>query len=211
MAKTLFGGSAVLTGALLLSALALNAIPSVAEHLAGNPNAEHLAGNSNQTIQARQTILEGQGLLGEIAAPAALPETPEAANPATFAGAAGADAGRAALSSSAKNTETTPAAAAARFTATAYALRGRTASGAQVRRGLIAADRRVLPLGTRVRLEAGGYSGEYLVADTGGAVRGRKIDIWVPSTREALRFGRRPVKLTVLSYGGRRAPKAKRT
>jgi 3D (Asp-Asp-Asp) domain-containing protein len=85
------------------------------------------------------------------------------------------------------------------FTATAYSLRGRTASGRQVSRGLIAADRRVLPIGTRVRLTAGSYSGEYLVADTGGAVRGRKIDIWVPSTGEAMRFGRRPVKLTVLT------------
>jgi 3D (Asp-Asp-Asp) domain-containing protein len=85
------------------------------------------------------------------------------------------------------------------FTATAYSLRGRTASGGGVRRGIIAADRRVLPIGTRVRLEAGSYSGEYLVADTGGAVRGRKIDIWVPQTSEAMRFGRRPVRLTVLT------------
>ena len=85
------------------------------------------------------------------------------------------------------------------FTATAYSLGGRTATGAGVRRGIIAADRRVLPLGTRVRLEAGSYSGEYVVADTGGAVRGRKIDIWVPQTSEAMRFGRRPVKLTVLA------------
>ena len=85
------------------------------------------------------------------------------------------------------------------FTATAYSLRGRTASGRPVTRGLIAADRRVLPLGTRVRIEAGSYSGEYLVADTGGAVRGRKIDIWVPNTGEAMKFGRRPIKLTVLT------------
>ena len=85
------------------------------------------------------------------------------------------------------------------YTATAYSLRGRTATGAGVRRGIIAADRRVLPLGTRVRLEAGSYSGEYVVADTGGAVRGRKIDIWVPNTSEAMRFGRRPVRLTVLT------------
>ncbi len=85
------------------------------------------------------------------------------------------------------------------YTATAYSLRGRTANGGFVRRGVIAADRRVLPIGTRVRLEAGSYSGEYVVADTGGAVRGRKIDIWVPSTSEAMRFGRRPVKLTVLT------------
>ncbi len=87
------------------------------------------------------------------------------------------------------------------FTATAYALRGRTASGSHVRRGVIAADRRVLPMGTRVRLETtSGHSGEYIVADTGGAIRGNKIDIWVPSNGEAMRFGRRKVKLTVMQY-----------
>ena len=87
------------------------------------------------------------------------------------------------------------------FIATAYSLHGRTASGRLVSRGLIAADRRVLPIGTRVRLEAGAYSGEYIVADTGGKVRGRKIDIWVPNTGEAMRFGRRAIRLTVLMRG----------
>jgi len=91
------------------------------------------------------------------------------------------------------------------YVATAYSLRGRTASGRLVAKGLIAADPRHLPLGSRVRLEAGSYSGEYLVADTGSLVRGKRIDIWTPSSREAMRFGRRTVKLTVLSYGGRRA------
>jgi len=57
------------------------------------------------------------------------------------------------------------------YLATAYSLRGRTASGKGVSRGLIAADPRVLPLGTRVRLEAGSLSGEYEVADTGGGVK----------------------------------------
>jgi 3D (Asp-Asp-Asp) domain-containing protein len=90
------------------------------------------------------------------------------------------------------------------YTATAYAFPGRTASGRLVGKGVIAADPRVLPLGSRVRVEAGNWSGEYVVADTGGAIRGRKIDIWVPTTGEACRFGRRKVKLTVLSYGGRR-------
>jgi hypothetical protein len=75
---------------------------------------------------------------------------------------------------------------------------------------MIAADPRLLPLGSRVRLEAGGYTGEYLVADTGGAVRGRRIDIWIPTAREALRFGRRIVKLTVLSYGPKRGAVNKR-
>jgi 3D (Asp-Asp-Asp) domain-containing protein len=90
------------------------------------------------------------------------------------------------------------------YVATAYSLRGRTASGRLVAKGLIAADPRHLPLGSRVRLEAGAYSGEYLVADTGSMVRGRRIDIWTPSSREAMRFGRRTVKLTVLSLGGKK-------
>ncbi len=94
------------------------------------------------------------------------------------------------------------------YTATAYSLRGRTASGRPVARGLIAADPSVLPLGTRVRLEAGNWSGEYLVADTGGAVRGRKIDIWTPTTREAMQFGKRIVRLTVLEFGGKKAKPA---
>jgi 3D (Asp-Asp-Asp) domain-containing protein len=89
------------------------------------------------------------------------------------------------------------------YVATAYSLRGRTASGRPVAKGLIAADPKHLPLGSRVRLDAGPYSGEYLVADTGTMVRGRRIDIWTPTSREAMRFGRRTVKLTVLSLGRR--------
>jgi len=100
-----------------------------------------------------------------------------------------------------------PVSEAVHYVATAYSLRGKTASGRYVSQGMIAADPRVLPLGSRVRLEAGPWSGEYVVADTGGAIRGRKIDIWTPSSREAMRFGRRKVKLTVLSYPTRRAVK----
>ena len=103
-----------------------------------------------------------------------------------------------------------PANPSQQFIATAYCLRGRTASGRSVAKGIIAADRRVLPLGTRVRLDAGRYSGEYLVADTGGKIRGRKIDIWMPSGSEAMRFGRRPVKLTVLTRPGKTTAKASR-
>lgn len=95
-----------------------------------------------------------------------------------------------------------------KYVATAYSLRGRTASGRPVAKGLIAADPRHLPLGSRVRLEAGAYSGEYLVADTGSLVRGRRIDIWIPTSREAMRFGRRVVKLTVLSLPNKKRTKS---
>ena len=96
------------------------------------------------------------------------------------------------------------------YLATAYSLRGRTANGSKVSKGVIAADPRLLPLGSLVRIEAGLYSGDYLVADTGGSVRGRRVDIWTPTTREAFRFGRRRVKLTVLSYGPKKSAVRKR-
>ena len=82
------------------------------------------------------------------------------------------------------------------FTATAYCLKGRTAMGHGVRRGIIAADPRVLRLGSRVSLNAGPYSGQYLVSDTGGKIKGKKIDIWVPNCSEARRFGRRTVSIS---------------
>lgn len=84
------------------------------------------------------------------------------------------------------------------FTATAYCLKGRTAQGSGVRRGIIAADPRVLPLGTRVQISAGAWSGNYTVTDTGGAIKGRIVDIWVPNLSEARRFGRRAIKVAVL-------------
>ena len=110
-----------------------------------------------------------------------------------------------------KSLEAKPMGLASNYVATAYSLRGRTASGRLVSKGLIAADPRVLPLGARVRLETGGYSGEYLVADTGRLIKGKRIDIWIPSSREAMKFGRRKVKLTVLSYPQRRARKTAKT
>lgn len=85
------------------------------------------------------------------------------------------------------------------FKATAYCLRGRTANGGGVRRGIVAADPRVLPLGTRIQITAGAYTGTYTVADTGGAVKGRILDVWVPSCSEAMKFGRRSVSVSVLA------------
>jgi 3D (Asp-Asp-Asp) domain-containing protein len=89
--------------------------------------------------------------------------------------------------------------------ATAYTGHGRTASGKRLRRGMVAADRRVLPLGTKVRLKnAGQYSGVYRVEDTGGRIRGRKIDIYMPSRGAAKQLGRRTVKVEVLTQQKRR-------
>ena len=84
------------------------------------------------------------------------------------------------------------------FHATAYCLKGRTASGINTRPGVIAADPSVLPLGTVVHLRAGRYTGTYTVMDTGALIKGRRVDVYVPSYKEAVEFGRRQVKLKVI-------------
>jgi len=85
------------------------------------------------------------------------------------------------------------------FEATAYSVTGTTASGTQTRRGIVAADPRVLPIGSRIRVHgAGAYSGVYTVTDTGPAVKGREIDIFIPDGAEAQRFGRRRVHVEIL-------------
>jgi 3D (Asp-Asp-Asp) domain-containing protein len=87
------------------------------------------------------------------------------------------------------------------FTSTAYALRGRTRSGVYVRRGVIAADPRVIPLGSVVQISTPGYCGVYTVHDTGKNIKGKMVDLWVESPREARIFGRRQIKLHVLRSG----------
>jgi 3D (Asp-Asp-Asp) domain-containing protein len=93
------------------------------------------------------------------------------------------------------------------FHATAYCLKGRTASGEYTRPGVIAADPRVLPIGTVVHIRAGRYTGKYTVLDTGAKIKGRTVDIYFPSYREAVAFGRQRIKLQVLGRPSRSAPR----
>jgi 3D (Asp-Asp-Asp) domain-containing protein len=90
-----------------------------------------------------------------------------------------------------------------RFTATAYCKGTITASGATARNGVAAADPGVLPLGSIVRIDGGPdrHNGIYTVLDTGPAVQGREIDIYIWSCFEALDFGRRKAVITVLRLG----------
>ena len=89
------------------------------------------------------------------------------------------------------------------FKATAYCKGETTASGAGVRTGMAAADPAILPVGSVVRLETPNprYSGVWTIMDTGPAVRGRTVDLYLWSCKEALQFGRRSVRLTVLRLG----------
>lgn len=80
-------------------------------------------------------------------------------------------------------------------TSTGYALRGRTATGIQTAPGVVAVDPSVIPLGTRMSIPGYGIG---IAADTGGAVQGNTIDLWFPTTAQALQWGRRTVTITLL-------------
>jgi len=86
---------------------------------------------------------------------------------------------------------------------TAYCLRGTMRTGVRVRDGMAAGDPSVLPLGSVVRVSHpdGRPIGVFVIMDTGGAVRGNKIDLWFDSCREATDWGIRPVVAEVLDIG----------
>jgi len=89
------------------------------------------------------------------------------------------------------------------FWATAYCKGSVTKSGVAPRTGIAASDPTLLPVGSVVQVGTTGerYAGIYTVMDTGPAVQGREIDIYMWDCREAITFGRQRVHLTVLRLG----------
>ncbi|UTR16643.1 ubiquitin-like domain-containing protein [Salipaludibacillus sp. LMS25] len=90
------------------------------------------------------------------------------------------------------------------FTATAYTANcngcsGVTSTGidlnANPNANVIAVDPNVIPLGSRVEVKG---HGTYIAGDTGGAIQGNKIDIFIPNRDQVRAFGRRTVELRVL-------------
>jgi len=70
--------------------------------------------------------------------------------------------------------------------ATAYALPGTTATGVPVGPGIVAVDPTVIPFGTHMTIP--GY-GDGVAADTGSAIIGNRIDVWVPTEHQANVWG----------------------
>ncbi|EON73774.1 LysM peptidoglycan-binding and 3D domain-containing protein [Lysinibacillus sphaericus] len=85
------------------------------------------------------------------------------------------------------------------YTAYCEGCSGITANGTDIRSNpglkVIAVDPRVIPLGTKVWVE--GY-GEAIAADTGGAIKGNKIDVFIPSDGQARNWGVRTVTVKIL-------------
>lgn len=79
---------------------------------------------------------------------------------------------------------------------------GQSATGVPLDKGVIAVDPRVIPLGSRVYIEAidGSWSYGYAVAaDTGGAIKGNRVDLCYRTQRECIQFGRRPCRVYILN------------
>ncbi|MDV2686742.1 ubiquitin-like domain-containing protein [Alkalihalophilus lindianensis] len=85
------------------------------------------------------------------------------------------------------------------YTASCSGCSGVTATGINLNNNrnmkVIAVDPSVIPLGSKVHVE--GY-GTAVAGDTGGAIKGNKIDVHVPTKEEATRWGRKSVKITIL-------------
>lgn len=100
------------------------------------------------------------------------------------------------------NTQPAPAAQSGQsitVEATSYSLGGRSATGIDFSSNpnakVIAVDPSVIPLGARVMIP--GY-GVFIAGDTGGAIKGNRIDVHFASRDQALSFGRRTMTITVL-------------
>ena len=72
---------------------------------------------------------------------------------------------------------------------------GTTASGLKAGYGVVAVDPKRIRLKTRLYVEGYGYA---IAADTGGAIKGDKIDLCYDTYQEAVRFGRKKVKVYIL-------------
>ncbi|MDV4152389.1 3D domain-containing protein [Clostridium sp. AL.422] len=88
------------------------------------------------------------------------------------------------------------------MTATAYTGGTYTAMGLKPVRdpnGLssVAVDPNVIPLGSKVYVEGYGYA---IASDTGGAIKGNKIDLYMNSVQECFSFGRRSVTVHLIAY-----------
>lgn len=82
-----------------------------------------------------------------------------------------------------------------RVTAYAYHLRGFTARGTRTKLGAVAVDPRVIPMGSKLYIPGYGWG---RAVDTGGAIHGRKIDVWLPTMSQCMQWGVRDVTITVL-------------
>lgn len=85
------------------------------------------------------------------------------------------------------------------FIVTAYCQGTTTASGARVAPGVVAADPRVFPLGSTIRITGlGRHDGVYRVLDVGGNIKGQRLDVYMRDCSQAIKFGRRSARVSLV-------------
>ena len=65
-----------------------------------------------------------------------------------------------------------------------------TATGKEIKKGMIAVDPKIIPLGTQIEIKDMGF---FIAEDTGGKIRGNRIDIYFETKEEAKSFGRQVI------------------
>lgn len=159
--------------------------------LAQANNISGYRGTADQNVQLLN-ILQGGSAAAVAAAPAATEAKPEPKQEAKAASAP--------VTEVTDRQGTTLTVEATAYTAYCVGCSGITATGIDLRSNpdqkVIAVDPNVIPLGSQVHVE--GY-GTAIAGDTGGAIKGNRIDLFIPSQSEAISFGRQTLKITVLN------------
>lgn len=70
-----------------------------------------------------------------------------------------------------------------------------TATGKEIKKGMIAVDSKIIPLGTRLEIK---NMGVFVAEDTGGKIKGNRIDIYFETKEEAKEFGRQTIWVKLL-------------
>lgn len=163
--------AAAFAGAAILSAAMLPGISSATVHAAANPEANKAPVTSHQKAQQKSTTKTKTNKKAKSQKPADYEKVLD-------------------------------------ITATAYApgahdndqWGSKTFIGSEIRPGVIAVDPSVIPLGSRVYIEYPDGHGEHAIAeDTGGAIKGNRIDVAKWTVNEAKDFGMKDVKVYVIS------------
>ncbi|WP_404330064.1 LysM peptidoglycan-binding domain-containing protein [Mesobacillus maritimus] len=85
------------------------------------------------------------------------------------------------------------------YTASCEGCSGITSTGINLKENpdakVISVDPSVIPLGSKVHVEGYGYA---TAGDTGGAIKGNKIDVFIPDYDDAVQYGRQQVKVEII-------------
>ncbi|MEC2073549.1 ubiquitin-like domain-containing protein [Alkalihalophilus marmarensis] len=146
-----------------------------------------------------ETVKESQDRVVAVGTRPAAPSVSRSASPSPSTNTNNSSGGQSSGGSSEASSGRTMTVTATAYTASCSGCSGVTATGINLNNNrnmkVIAVDPSVIPLGSRVHVE--GY-GTAVAGDTGGAIKGNKIDVHVPTKEDARRWGRKSVKITIL-------------